>query len=262
MNNVELEYEKLLSNDAIDLSVLNHPMFRDSFIFEYERLSREGKCPVSVSFDGLGISLFSSQDLPSATNGVYQGYKSIDSAYFYIQNRHDNDYFCIRRKNSDVYSYLNAADNFGYSEALDVYLDNENVGKIELSSRYDCMQATIPNFAVNHYDIDLGCALNGDIPANIGSYTGNIVCNAIGKMPGIGYANTARYSRMNGNVESTYGLAAVNLETPYLLNTGDVNFAELKNNEMILISNEYSNIEDAKAFIQAEYDKKLGSRIL
>lgn len=258
---LESVYEKVVLEVGNTNNVVNHFMFKNSFMEEYERLSQDGKYGVEISFNGGIITLNSSKNLPTATNGIYMGYKSIDSCSFSIENKHSNEYFCIRRRSSEVYSFddKDKGDNVTYSETLNVFLNNEQVGKIEYLSSEESMKNIYPTFIVNKPDINLGFAINGDVP--IINYTnGDVQCRAVGRTPGSGVARTSQYSCVNGKNAKSYGLCAVGLENPYSLDTYEPNFAEIKDGNFVCVNENYSSVDEAIASIQLKYDESIKSR--
>lgn len=262
MQNKKFDYEKILSGVDGNLEVINHSQFRESFMCEYDRISNYGTRSVSLDCDNGFVRITASSNLPDATNGIYHGYKSLDTCVFSVENIFDNDYLCVRRKSSEVYSFDDKGDSVSYGESLDAYLKNEQVGKINFVYVNNCSTKNNPTFNIVEPNISLGYAINGTIPPDLSCYNGDIRCEVVGKTSGSGIARTSKYSCINGEFTQTSGLCAVSLENPYSLNTGEQNFAEIKNGNLVCINENYSSVDEAIADIQSRYDEKIKTRII
>ena len=260
LEKAEKKYNELLANIGENLSFMNHSQFKDCFLHEYYMMSENGKYDLDVNFNGISVVISNRKDLPNETNGVYRGFKSIDSCEFLVENKFDNDYFCVRKKSNHVYYYPNRESDMSYYENLDVYVENEQVGKSDFMLSSPLASNIEPYLNINSPELTVGLAINGMIPPSLGHYIGNVRASSYGKTPGSAVVKNSFYSCIDGKYSSSTGYSSVSIEKPYSFD-GLSEFAKFDNNgELLYLNSQYSNIDEAIAEIQSQYDNSIKNK--
>lgn len=171
-DNIEkMEFERIVNDERVDQSLINHTQFFRSFKHAYESLSGYGKTPVKVDVDYSGNVVLSTElSVPTRSDVTYSSERQISKYTFSLRSYFDgeDDYFCEEIESINAKYPQNGAKpekSIGASKRLKVYKFNELV-----ANSWNCVFSKVPLDYNDVYAmslvpaVDLNQALAGSLP--------------------------------------------------------------------------------------------------
>lgn len=160
--------EKVIFDNDVDQSLINHPQFFGDFCAFYALLSHNGKYPVmvNVNYDG-SVSIFNEVRDVALNDDVFSSASYITKHTLSLKRRGNMEYFCDEERNVATYfpKYSSGKKVVSATKSFDVYSDMKLVANSRNTiSRGIPLDYNAASAITLVPDVDLDYALDGLLP--------------------------------------------------------------------------------------------------
>lgn len=273
-NDRKREFEKIVNDERVDQSLINHTQFFWSFRYAYESLSGYGKTPVKVDVDRSGnVVLSTDLSVPTRSDVTYSSERQISKHTFSLRNHpegSENEYFCEEIESINVkypqHGVGKTEKSIGASKRLKVYKFNELV-----ANSWNCVFSNVPLDYNDVYAmslvpaVGLGWALTGSLPIidERSLWNSNYVCVVSRSENGIvrtmrrrkdGWSNPVwEHRECEGHLTPGYETLENGIGTIYYSHTQVTSPTGTDNKEETFLDSDFSSVSEARTYFSNYY---------
>lgn len=273
-NDRKREFERIVNDERVDQSLINHAAFFRSFRYAYESLSVYGKTPVKVDVDRSGNVILSTDfSVPTRSDVTYSSERQISKHTFSLRTHpegSENEYFCEEIESINVkypqHGVGKPEKSIGASRRLKVFKFNELI-----ANSWNCVFSNVPLDYNDVYAmslvpaVGLGRALTGSLPTidERSLWNSNYVCEVARSRNGIvetmrrrkdGWSNPVwEHKYSEGYLIPGYETLERSSGHEYYSHTQVTSPTGTDNKEETFLDSDFSSVSEARTYFSNYY---------
>ena len=273
-NDRKREFERIVNDERVDQSLINHAAFFRSFRYAYESLSGYGKMPVKVDVDRFGNVILSTDfSVPTRSDVTYSSERQISKHTFSLRNHpegSENEYFCEEIESINVkypqHGVGKPEKSIGASRRLKVFKFNELI-----ANSWNCVFSNVPLDYNDVYAmslvpaVGLGRALTGSLPTidERSLWNSNYVCEVARSRNGIvetmrrrkdGWSNPVwEHKYSEGYLIPGYETLERSSGHEYYSHTKVTSPTGTDNKEETFLDRDFASVSEARTYFSNDY---------